>query len=159
MKELKSLKYLSLMGNPVREKKWYREWLAWRIPGLRVLDFQRIREKVRTELDTLDADYSSPSPTLQERQTGKSLFLTADKLPTALATTISTTVSTQSSKVVVTTDEPKPAPVGKAGRLMSKEDADRVKKAIAEASSVEEIRKLERNLREGYLPERETVGA
>ena len=35
------------MGNPVREKKWYREWLAWRIPGLRVLDFQRIRDKVR----------------------------------------------------------------------------------------------------------------
>lgn len=47
LKELKQLKYLSLMGNPVREKKWYREWLAWRIPGLRVLDFQRIRDKVR----------------------------------------------------------------------------------------------------------------
>lgn len=47
LKELKNLKYLSLLGNPVREKKWYREWLAWRIPGLRVLDFQRIRDKVR----------------------------------------------------------------------------------------------------------------
>ncbi len=31
----------------MQEKKWYREWLAWRIPGLRVLDFQRIRDKVR----------------------------------------------------------------------------------------------------------------
>ena len=47
LRELKGLKYLSLLGNPVREKKWYREWLAWRLPGLRVLDFQRIREKVR----------------------------------------------------------------------------------------------------------------
>lgn len=47
LKELKYLKYLSLIGNPVREKKWYREWLAWRIPSLRVLDFQRIRDKVR----------------------------------------------------------------------------------------------------------------
>lgn len=47
LKEMKNLKYLSLMGNPVREKKWYREWLAYRIPGLRVLDFQRIRDKVR----------------------------------------------------------------------------------------------------------------
>ena len=47
LKDIKSLQYLSLLGNPVREKKWYREWLAWRIPGLRVLDFQRIRDKAR----------------------------------------------------------------------------------------------------------------
>ncbi|KAJ2970255.1 hypothetical protein NUW54_g12771 [Trametes sanguinea] len=47
LKDVKSLQYLSLIGNPVREKKWYREWLAFRIPNLRVLDFQRIREKVR----------------------------------------------------------------------------------------------------------------
>lgn len=47
LKDVKSLQYLSLLGNPVREKKWYREWLAWRIPNLRVLDFQRIRDKVR----------------------------------------------------------------------------------------------------------------
>ena len=47
LKDVKGLQYLSLLGNPVREKKWYREWLAWRIPSLRVLDFQRIRDKVR----------------------------------------------------------------------------------------------------------------
>lgn len=47
LRELKGLKYLSLLGNTVSEKKWYREWLAWRLPGLRVLDFQRIRDKVR----------------------------------------------------------------------------------------------------------------
>jgi len=140
LKELKKLKYLSLLGNPVREKKWYREWLAWRIPGLRVLDFQRIRDK--------------------ERKTAKSLFLTAEDLPTALATTISTTVSTQSTKVALTTDEPRPAAAaGKAGRLMSKEDQEKVKAAIAKAASMEEVRKLERSLREGYMPEMESVGA
>ncbi|RDX56195.1 L domain-like protein, partial [Lentinus brumalis] len=126
LKDVKSLQYLSLLGNPVREKKWYREWLAWRIPSLRVLDFQRIRDK--------------------ERQAAKALFLTADNLPTQLATTISQTVSTHSSKPPVTTDEPKPAPQGKAGRLMSKEEADKVREAIARATSVEEIRRLERML-------------
>ncbi|KAJ7693665.1 leucine-rich repeat-domain-containing protein [Mycena rosella] len=140
LKELRYLKYVSLMGNPVREKKWYREWLAWRLPGLRVLDFQRIRDK--------------------ERQTAKTLFLTAENLPTALATTLSTTVSTQSTKTAITTDEPKAAPLmGKAGRLMSKEDAEKVKAAIAKASSMEEVRRLERSLREGYMPEMEAVGA
>ncbi|KAG9314555.1 L domain-like protein [Chiua virens] len=140
LKELKNLKYLSLIGNPVREKKWYREWLAWRIPSLRVLDFQRIRDK--------------------ERQTGKSVFLTAESLPTALATTISTTVSKHSTKTVVTIDEPKPLPTaGKAGRLMSKKEAESVKQAIAKATSIEEIRRLERSLKEGYLPAMEAVGA
>jgi len=124
----------------VREKKWYREWLAWRLPGLRVLDFQRIRDK--------------------ERQAAKALFVTAENLPTALATTLSTTVSTQSSKALVTTDEPKLAPLmGKAGRLMSKEDAEKVKAAIAKATSMDEVRRLERSLREGYMPEIESVGA
>ncbi|KAJ4000297.1 leucine-rich repeat-domain-containing protein [Lentinula boryana] len=138
LKELKNLKYLCLLGNPVREKKWYREWLAWRIPGLRVLDFQRIRDK--------------------ERSLGKQSFLTPDKRLTALAETLSTTVSTSSTQPALTTDEPRPA-VAKAGRLMSKEDAERVKAAIAKATSIEEIRRLERGLRDGYMPEMESVGA
>jgi len=139
LKELKGLKYISLMGNPVREKKWYREWLAWRLSALRVIDFQRIRDK--------------------ERQAAKSLFLTAEDLPTALAVTISTTVSTH-SKTAVTTDEPRlAAPTAKAGRLMSKEDAEKVKQAIAKATSVEEVKRLERSLREGYMPSMDAVGA
>ncbi|KAH8835921.1 leucine-rich repeat-domain-containing protein [Flagelloscypha sp. PMI_526] len=112
LKELRFLQYLSLLGNPVREKKWYREWLVHRLPALRVLDFQRIRDKQRA------------------------LFLTADNLPTALANTLSSTV-------------PKQAQPALKGRLMSKEDAERVKAAIAKASSIDEIRRLELSLREG----------
>lgn len=97
---------------------------------------------------------------IQERAHGKSLFVTAEGLPTALATTISTTVSTHATKVVLTIDEPKAAQTTlKAGRLMSKEDQDKVKAAIAKATSIEEVRRLERSLREGYVPEIESVGA
>jgi len=138
LREVRGLKYLSLLGNPVREKKWYREWLVWRISGLRVLDFQRIRDK--------------------EREVAKGLFLTADNLPNSLATTLSASVSTHSTATTITTDEPRIAPA-KAGRLMSKEEADRVKMAIAKATSVEEIRRLERSLKEGYLPGVDAVGA
>ncbi|KAF9654227.1 L domain-like protein [Thelephora ganbajun] len=136
LKDMKSLKYLSLLGNPVREKKWYRDWLVWRISGLRVLDFQRIKDK--------------------ERQQAKGLFLTSDNLPNTLATQLSTTVSSTTT-ATITTDEPRPTP--KAGRLMSKEEADRVRQAIADATSVEEVRRLERSLREGYLPGVDAVGA
>lgn len=95
----------------------------------------------------------------QERQAAKALFLTADNLPTKLATTIAATVSSH-SKAPVTTDEPKPViEPGKAGRLMSKEEAQRVKDAIAKASSVEEVRRLERSLKEGFMPTMDAVGA
>ena len=88
------------------------------------------------------------------------MFVTPDGLMTQLATTLSTTVSTQSANPGLTIDEPKPMPVaGKAGRLMTKEERERVKAAIASAKSIEEIRRLERSLREGYLPEMESVGA
>jgi len=83
-------------------------------------------------------------------------------VPNALAEKITATVSTGASKsaTAITTDEPKPlvAP-GKAGRLMSKEDQAKVKEAIAKATSVEEIRRLERSLKEGFLPGMESVGA
>ena len=79
---------------------------------------------------------------------------------TQLATTLSTSVTTQSAKSALTIDEPKPMPVsGKAGRLMTGGERERVKAAIASAKSIEEIRRLERSLREGYLPEAESVGA
>ena len=103
---------------------------------------------------------SCTSVHLQERQAAKSLFLTPDGLLTQLATTLSTTVSTHSTNAPIATDEPRPAVVpGKAGRLMSKEEAERVKEAIARATSIEEIRRLERQLKEGFLPGMESVGA
>lgn len=70
-------------------------------------------------------------------------------------------MSSNAGKAVLTIDEPKAVPGvrGKAGHLMSKEDQDRVKAAIAKATSMEEIRRLERSLRDGYLPEMESIGA
>lgn len=44
---LKSLTYLSLLRNPVTTKKHYRLYLIHKIPHLRVLDFQRIKQKER----------------------------------------------------------------------------------------------------------------
>lgn len=59
-------------------------------------------------------------------------------------------------------DEPKAASAlipGKAGRLMTEEEKARVRAAIAAAKSAEEIQKLERSLREGWVPNVNPVGA
>lgn len=69
LKELRQLQYLSLLGNPVREKKWYREWLAFRLPALRVLDFQRLRDKVSPDPDyhVSFVDHNSRKDRLENR--------------------------------------------------------------------------------------------
>lgn len=119
---------------------------------MRVLDFQRIRDKVGADCPLLFI--AGPKMMgAQERTAAKSLFLTPDNLPTSLATTISTTVTTTTSKPLISTDEPRPgAPPGKAGRLMTAEEKERVKAAIANAKSSEEVTKLERSLKEGWMP-------
>jgi hypothetical protein len=96
----------------------------------------------------------------QERETAKTLFTTAEGVPNALADKTAATVSTEAAKSALATDEPKPIQAtAKAGRLMSKEEQARVKEAIAKATSVEEIRRLEQTLKEGYLPNMDSVGA
>jgi U2 small nuclear ribonucleoprotein A' len=96
----------------------------------------------------------------QERQAAKALFTTADGRPNALADKLAETVSTAASRATLTSDEPKPAAMpGKAGRLMSKDEQARVKEAIANATSIEEIRRLELQLKEGYVPTMDSVGA
>ena len=42
----KSIEILSLMDNPVTKKKYYREWVVWKIPSVRVLDFNKIKKTV-----------------------------------------------------------------------------------------------------------------
>ncbi|KAG9104622.1 U2 snRNP complex subunit [Ceratobasidium sp. 370] len=117
---LKHLEFLSLLGNPVREKKNYREW---------------------------------------ERKTAKTLFVTAEGLPTALATSIQEAASAQPVGLTFTPggediNDERPGPkAGAAGRLMTAEERARVREAITRAGSAEEIKRLERALRDGYVPE------
>ncbi|KAB5592628.1 COP9 signalosome complex subunit 6 [Ceratobasidium theobromae] len=132
---LKHLEFLSLLGNPVREKKNYREYVIWTCSSsLRVLDFQRIKEK--------------------ERKTCKTLFVTAEGLPTALAASIEASASAQPTLTFTpggedaNADDRPGAKAGAAGRLMTAEERARVREAIARASSAEEIKRLERALRD-----------
>ncbi|KIM28948.1 hypothetical protein M408DRAFT_125638 [Serendipita vermifera MAFF 305830] len=142
LQHMRYLTYLSLLGNPVRERKYYREWMVWRCKALRVLDFIRIRER--------------------ERAHARTLFLTPDELETALATQLASTITTSAAKAAAASiiDEPSAAraassagPGGKAGRLMTAEEKARIKAAIAKATSAEEIKALERSLREGWIPQ------
>lgn len=87
--------------------------------------------------------------------------MTAEGLPTALATSIQEAASAQPSGPTFTpggddgrgSDDRQPGKAGAAGRLMTADERARVREAIAQASSAEEIKRLERALRDGYVPE------
>ncbi|KAJ1994722.1 U2 snRNP complex subunit [Dimargaris cristalligena] len=49
LRGLPYLQYLSLLDNPVTKEKHYRSWVIWRLPSVRVLDFQRIKQKERQD--------------------------------------------------------------------------------------------------------------
>lgn len=57
--------------------------------------------------------------------------------------------------VAASLDEPRAAPgvPGGKGRLMTAEEKNRIKAAIAKATSADEIKQLERSLKEGWVPE------
>lgn len=47
----KKLDTLSLMGNPVTKRKYYREYVVSKLPQLRVLDFQKIKPREREAVE------------------------------------------------------------------------------------------------------------
>ncbi|KAF9904342.1 U2 snRNP complex subunit [Lobosporangium transversale] len=124
----KSLEVLSLLDNPVVKKKYYREWVIWKIPSIRVLDFEKVKKKERDE-----------AKKLFEGKAG----------PTALAESIA---ATKSSTFEPGEGIPLPLKSNVPTLTLSKEDQDKIKAALAKATTLEEITKLERALKEGKLP-------
>lgn len=143
LSKLRQLEYLSLMGNPVSREKNYREFVIWKVPSVRVLDFRRVRN--------------------QERELAKQLMETEDGRPSALAASIMrkrggegegeagpADAEMHEDLVKQRTFEPGKPANGAAGRLMTVEEKKAIEEAIEKSESLEEIRRLEEKLRLGY---------
>jgi U2 small nuclear ribonucleoprotein A' len=50
LESFKKLKMLSLLGNPVTQKPNYRLHLIAKLPGLKVIDFRKVKPRVRPHL-------------------------------------------------------------------------------------------------------------
>ncbi|KAF9097243.1 U2 small nuclear ribonucleoprotein A' [Mortierella sp. GBA35] len=124
----KFLEYLSLLDNPVTKKKYYRLYVIWRLPSVRILDFVKVSKK--------------------ERQEAKKLF-DGKAGPSALAESIA---ATKSSTFEPGEGVPLPLKSSVPTLQMSKEDQDKIKTALANATTLDEISRLERALKEGKIP-------
>lgn len=141
LESLVYLRHLSLRGNPVTEQEHYREFTVWKVARgkLHTLDFTRIKDAVRSAAADLLTDAATGLPNALAHQ------LSTPTTSAIAGATISSATKTAARAVA--------AGKGGKGRLMTPEEKRRVAEALARASTAEEMRKLERMLAEGLIPE------
>lgn len=118
------LTHLSLVDNPVTAKEHYRLYVIWRIPSIRVLDFEKVKDK--------------------ERQAARELFGESSDEPTELASQILGVKSRVFDTVT-------PGPKSGVTRKLSDEEKDRLRQQLKSATTLDEIDRIERALQSGYL--------
>jgi len=122
--KLKTLERLSLLENPVVKVKHYRPYMIYKCSkSLRILDFNRIKDKERKAAGLLFA-----------HERGKKLL---EEIAPARV------IKDASDKAAEGAPKVGPSP----------EVIERIKKAIAEAETIEEVTRLERALKTGVLPD------
>ncbi|XP_020487212.2 U2 small nuclear ribonucleoprotein A' [Labrus bergylta] len=122
---VKTLTLLSLLRNPVTNKKHYRLYMINKIPQIRVLDFQKVKQK--------------------ERQEAEKMF--KGKRGAQLAKDIAKRTKTFTPGVPAQLEKKKTGP--------SQADVEAIKNAIANASSLAEVERLKGMLQAGQIPGRD----
>ncbi|XP_031734063.1 U2 small nuclear ribonucleoprotein A' [Anarrhichthys ocellatus] len=122
---VKTLTLLSLLRNPVTNKKHYRLYVINKIPQIRVLDFQKVK--------------------LKERQEAEKMF--KGKRGAQLAKDIARRTKTFTPGVAAQLEKKRTGP--------SQADVEAIKSAIANASSLAEVERLKGMLQAGQIPGRE----
>jgi U2 small nuclear ribonucleoprotein A' len=122
--KIANLERLTLIDNPVTKVKHYRPYMIAKCKNLRILDFSRIKDKERKAVALLFAG-----------DRGQRL-LEEIAAPRTVGKELAAGATQESAKV-----GPSPDVI------------ERIKKAIAEAETIEEVTRLERALKSGVLPE------
>lgn len=123
---VKTLTMLSLLHNPVVTRRHYREYVIHKFPNLKVLDFKKVKQKERENAKSLFKSKEGKTH-LKDIQRKAKTFTPGEALPEA--------TNKQSN------------PAG-----LTSEQVRQIKSAIARASSLEEIERLNQMLRSGQVP-------
>ncbi|KAJ1179478.1 hypothetical protein NDU88_004712 [Pleurodeles waltl] len=122
---VKTLTYMSVLRNPVTNKKHYRLYIIHKIPQIRVLDFQKVKQK--------------------EREEAAKMF--KGKRGVQLAKDIAKRTKTFNPGASLPTDKKKVGP--------TPGDVEAIKNAIASASTLAEVDRLKGLLQSGQIPGKE----
>ena len=116
---LKNLQSLCLLQNPVSAKPQYRQYIIYKFPSLRLLDFRKIKQ--------------------QEREAAIAFF--RSKKGKDIAREIAKKAKAQAQNI---NGLDKPA--------MTPEERNKIREAITNATSLEEVQRLSRLLQAGQIP-------
>jgi len=120
------LVHLILMDNPVVRKEHYRTWIIWRCPTVRFLDYQRVKDAERKRATELFGTIEDPSPL-------------ASKIMGIKSRTFDLGPSGSSSREK------------EFGTRLTNDEKKTLEARIRAAKSLDEVAKLEKELREGTL--------
>ncbi|XP_005181878.1 probable U2 small nuclear ribonucleoprotein A' [Musca domestica] len=126
--QLQHLETICLLMNPVSTKPYYREYMAYKFPHLRLLDFRKIKQK----------DRKAAIEFFRSKQ-GKELLKEVAKK------------SKQSAAAAALADGSAAKAGG--GRFANPEDIRRIREAIKRASSLAEVERLSQILQSGQIPD------
>ncbi|XP_011495480.1 PREDICTED: probable U2 small nuclear ribonucleoprotein A' [Ceratosolen solmsi marchali] len=116
---LQNFTNLCLLQNPITAKSYYRPYVVYKLPQLKLLDFRKIKQKERIEANTF---FKSPK--------GKEITKEISKKAKAQA---------QGANGM---DKP----------AISINDRAKIREAITNATSLEEVQRLSKLLQSGYIP-------
>lgn len=125
LKSVKSLQYLSLLRNPVTNKPHYRLYVINKLPQLRVLDFQRIKQREREAAKRMFSGKRGQEGSQKGRK----------------AKTFVPGGSPAGARPLPSKPLPQPS-----------KDIAAIKAAIANARSLDEVQRLEMLLKAGQVP-------
>ncbi|KAH8325139.1 hypothetical protein KR074_002941 [Drosophila pseudoananassae] len=123
---------ICLLINPVSTKPNYREYMAFKFPQLRLLDFRKIKQK----------DRQAAQEFFRTKQGKDMLKEVSRKSKLSAAAALAAEANTGKGR----------GPDG--GRLANPEDMQRIREAIKRASSLAEVERLSQILQSGQLPEK-----
>jgi len=126
LSNFKDLTHISLLKNPVSKKDHYRKFLLHHNRKLRVIDFSRVKKKEREEAEALFASAEGAKLNEQLQRSAKSEAVAKRSAAQAVAAASKSTHTAQQTQAI--------------------------KAAIAAAKSLEEVKKIERDLLAGKMP-------
>uniref|UniRef100_A0A0G4HPE4 U2A'/phosphoprotein 32 family A C-terminal domain-containing protein n=1 Tax=Chromera velia CCMP2878 TaxID=1169474 RepID=A0A0G4HPE4_9ALVE len=146
---------ISLVDNPVSKLEHFRPFLIHLVPSLRFINFQRVTLKEREEAKKL-FEGEKPEVDIAKIAIPRSAQAPEPGIDADVNMGIlngSGGSGAAPSPMTNGTGPPPAPPLIAAARSLSQEDIDRIKKAIMEATTIEDVRRLERALQQGILPD------
>lgn len=140
---LPRLKLLSLVENPVTKKPNYRLYVISKLPGLKILDYKKVKQQEREQAQAMFGKAAGEQQ--QEAANGTKTFEPEEDLREV------THQREEQPAAAAHTDEEQAQQSGKP-RQPTAEQITAVKAAIANAQTLEEVRRLEEALKKGHMP-------